>query len=114
MTTASFYSQGSRLTGFSVEGHSGLAPEGEDVLCAAVTSAVRLTECAVNDVLGLECPVKVRHKDARISLKLPARMEQENEALCQTLLEALMVYFCQLHEEYPEHFIVFYHDSMEV
>ncbi|MCD8004831.1 MAG: ribosomal-processing cysteine protease Prp [Oscillospiraceae bacterium] len=114
MTTANFCAQDGRLTGFSVEGHSGLAPEGEDVLCAAVTSAVRLTECAVNDVLGLECPVKIRRKDALISLKLPARLERENEALCQTLLEALMLYFCQLHEEYPEHFTVFHHESMEV
>ena len=30
------------------------ASEGEDIVCAAVTSAVRLVECAVNDVLGLE------------------------------------------------------------
>ncbi|MCD8331360.1 MAG: ribosomal-processing cysteine protease Prp [Oscillospiraceae bacterium] len=114
MTTANFFAQGSRLTGFTVQGHSGLAPEGEDVLCAAVTSAVRLVECAVNDVLGLECPVKVRRRDAFISLKLPAGLEQSSETTCQTLLEGLMVYFCQLHEEYPEHFIVFHHDSMEV
>ena len=42
MTTASFTSDGSRLTGFTVRGHSGLADSGEDILCAAVTSAVRL------------------------------------------------------------------------
>ena len=42
-----------------MEGHSGLAEAGEDGLCAAITSAVRLTECAVNDVLGLEAAVKV-------------------------------------------------------
>ena len=45
---------GSRIVSFTVEGHTGLAEAGEDILCAAVTSAVRLTECAVNDVLGLE------------------------------------------------------------
>ncbi len=114
MITATFFSQGSRQTGFAVEGHSGLAPEGEDILCAAVTSAVRLTECAVNDVLGLECQVKVREKTARISLKLPAAMDGESETVCQTLLQSLMVYFCQLHEEYPENMIVYNEDSMEV
>ena len=50
MIEVTFYSEGSRLTGFTVQGHSGLADPGEDVLCAAVTSAVRLAECAVNDV----------------------------------------------------------------
>ena len=79
MIEVTFYSQGSRLTGFEVKGHSGLAPEGEDILCAAVTSAVRLTECAVNDVLGLEASVKVREKDASISLKLPGGLEETTE-----------------------------------
>ena len=102
MIEVTFYSEGSRLTGFTVQGHSGLADPGEDVLCAAVTSAVRLAECAVNDVLGLEAAVKVKEKDASISLKLPGGLGQTNESTCQTLLTALMVYCVQLHEEYPE------------
>ena len=106
MIEVTFHSGGSRLTGFTVQGHSGLADPGEDVLCAAVTSAVRLAECAVNDVLGLEAAVKVKEKDASISLKLPGGLGQTNESTCQTLLTALMVYCVQLHEEYPENIIV--------
>ena len=65
---------GSRIVSFTVEGHTGLAEAGEDILCAAVTSAVRLTECAVNDVLGLEAPVKVNQQDASVTLKLPRNL----------------------------------------
>lgn len=103
MTTVTFYSEGSRIVGFEVKGHSGYAPEGEDIVCAAVTSAVRLTECAINDVLGLEAGVKVSEKDASITLKLPRNLTGEADEVCQTLLAALMVYFVQLQEEYPEH-----------
>jgi len=106
MTTVTFRSEGRRLVGFEVKGHSGYAPEGKDVVCAAVTSAVRLCECAVNDVLGLEAPVKVREKDASVTLKLPGGLGQTNESTCQTLLAALMVYFVQLAEEYPENISV--------
>ena len=106
MTTASFATDGTRITGFSVSGHSGLAESGEDILCAAVTSAVRLTECAVNDVLGLEAAVKVSDRDAKISLKLPRNLEGEADSVCQTILAAMMVYFVQLQEEYPEHILV--------
>ena len=106
MITASFHLEGSRIVSFQVEGHSGLATEGEDILCAAVTSAVRLTECAVNDVLGLEASVKVKSEKALISLKLPVGLGQTNESTCQTLLTALMLYLSQLHEEYPENIIV--------
>ena len=106
MTTATFHTEGRRITGFTVQGHSGYASEGEDIVCAAVTSAVRLAECAVNDVLGLEAPVKVRQKDASITLKLPAQLGPANESTCQTLLAALMVHFVQLAEEYPDHITV--------
>ena len=106
MTTVSFHLEGSRIVGFDVQGHSGFAHEGSDIVCAAITSAVRLCECAVNDVLGLEASVKVRQKDASISLKLPGSLGQTNESTCQTLLTALMVYLTELHEEYPENISV--------
>ena len=107
MTNVTFQSESGRLTGFTVSGHSGYAEEGADIVCAAVTSAVRLTECAVNDVLGLGAAVRVREKDASISLKLPGSLGQTNESTCQTLLTALMVYLEQLHEEYPDYLIVY-------
>ena len=106
MTTVTFQTEGSRIVGFEVKGHSGYAPEGEDIVCAAITSAVRLTEGAVNDVLGLEAAVKVKQKDASISLKLPSALGQTNESTCQTLLAALMVHCVQLAEEYPENISV--------
>ena len=106
MTTVAFHLEGSRIVGFEVKGHSGYADEGSDIVCAAVTSAVRLCECTINDVLGLEASVKVRQKDASISLKLPAGLGQTNESTCQALLTALMVYLAELHEEYPENISV--------
>ena len=106
MTTVAFHLEGSRIVGFEVKGHSGYADEGSDIVCAAVTSAVRMCECTINDVLGLEASVKVRQKDASISLKLPASLGQTNESTCQALLTALMVYLAELHEEYPENISV--------
>lgn len=104
MTTVSFSMEGERIVGFQVKGHSGYAPAGSDIVCAAITSAVRLTECAVNDVLGLEASVKV--KDDIISLKLPGSLGDVNESACQALLAALMLYLAELREEYPEHILV--------
>ena len=106
MTTVAFHLEGSRIVGFDVKGHSGYADEGSDIVCAAVTSAVRLCECVINDVLGLEASVKIRHKDASISLKLPGSLGQTNESTCQALLTGLMVQLAELHEEYPENISV--------
>ena len=103
MTTITFRSQGSRITGFDVQGHSGYAEAGADIVCAAITSAVRLVETTVNDVLGLAASVKVRESDASISLHLPGSLGQTAESTCQALLTGMMVYFAQLHDEYPKH-----------
>ena len=106
MTTVTFHSADGRLDGFVVEGHSGYAQAGADIVCAAVSAAVGLTECTINEVLGLGAPVKAREADARISLKLPAGLSEENEYVCQNLLTGMMVYLQAMGEEYPDNLIV--------
>lgn len=106
MTTVAFTMEGSRITGFTSSGHSGYAEEGEDIVCAAVSSVIGLTECAVNTVLGLAASVKIDEANARISLHLPGGLSEEDEHTCQTLMVSLMVYLAQLQEEYPDHITV--------
>ena len=102
MTTVVFRMEEDRITGFEAKGHSGYGSAGEDIVCAAVTSAVRLVETTVNDVLGLAASVKVREQDASISLRLPGGLDEVTESTCQSLMTGLMVYFAQLHDEYPD------------
>ena len=111
MTTVTFHSADNRIDGFVVEGHSGYAEAGADIVCAAVSAAVGLTECTINEVLGLGAPVKAREADARISLKLPAGLSEENEYACQNLLTGMMVYLQAMGEEYPDNLIVLMDDD---
>ena len=102
MTTVTFLTEDARIIGFDVQGHSGWGESGEDIVCAAITSAVRLVEATVNDVMGLCAAVKVREADASISLRLPGGLANTAECTCQNLLTGLMVYLAQLHDEYPD------------
>ena len=101
MTTVTFRMEKDRITGFDSRGHSGYAEAGADIVCAAVTSAIRLVEATVNDVLGLAASVKVREEDAFISFRLPGGLAPTAESACQSLLAGLMVYLSELHDEYP-------------
>ncbi len=67
MTTVTFRMEGDRITGFDSKGHSGYAEAGADIVCAAITSAIRLVEATVNDVLGLAASVKVREQNRQPS-----------------------------------------------
>ena len=102
MTTVTFTTKGQRIEAVEFKGHAGLAEAGEDVLCAALTSAIRLIETTVNDVLAVGAAVKVKEDKALISLKLPGDMGKDNETACQALLAGLMVYLSDLAGEYPE------------
>ena len=102
MTTVTFLTEDARIIGFDVQGHSGWGESGEDIVCAAITSAVRLVEATVNDVMGLCAAVKVREADASICLRLPGGLANTAESTCQNLLTGLMVYLAQLHDEYPD------------
>ncbi len=107
MTTVTFTTKGQRIQAVEFKGHAALAPQGEpDVLCAALTSAIRLLETTVNDVLAVGAAVKVREDKALISLKLPGDMGQENEEVCQSLLTGMMLYLTDLAGEYPENLTV--------
>ena len=102
MTTSTFHTEGSRITGCDAVGHSGYAEAGEDIVCAAVTSAVRLIEGTFNDVMGLCAAVTVNEKTASISLRLPGSLGPTADSTCQTILTGMMVYLSQLHNEYPD------------
>ena len=102
MTTIRFLTEGKRICGFEVTGHSGYGEAGSDIVCAAVTSAVRLTETTINDVFGLAAAVKVREKSGSIMLRLPGGLSDRDEHAVQGLLSGLMLYFTELHDEYPD------------
>ena len=110
MTTITFRSEGNRIIGFDSQGHSGYAEEGEDIVCAAITSAIRLVEATLNDVLGLAASVKIREEDTFISIRLPGGLGDIAEHTSQTLMAGLMVYFAQLHDEFPDNIEVMEED----
>ena len=102
MTSVTFLTEENRINGFDAKGHSGYAAQGEDIVCAAVTSAIRLVDATVNEVMGLCAAVKVKEQAAEINFRLPGGLSETAEATCQNLLTGLMVYLSRLHDEYPD------------
>lgn len=98
MTTIAFRrDQAGLLEGFDASGHSGWGEAGGDIVCAAVTSAVRLAECILNDAMGLAAETAADGAAASISLRLPAERRSEG----REVLGGLLLYLRQLEREYP-------------
>ena len=97
MTRISFYSDGGRQNGFIISGHTGFDDYGQDIVCAAATSAVRLCETIVRDVLCVPADVSVNGENAEISFFLKGESSQAD-----AVLRGMLIYFVQLAGEYPD------------
>lgn len=104
MIRAEFFAdaEGSIL-GFSISGHSGLAEQGSDILCAAVSSATYMTANTILEILHVT-PVTLRVDDGdmlfRISLK--------DARLCSDVLRGFKLHLTGLEEQYQENLRVCY------
>lgn len=101
MTKCEFFVSDDRITGFSVSGHSGYAPAGEDIVCAAVSAIVNMAEATINDICGAKAKVRVSQEDARITLTLPSSCDEEQTV--QAVLSGMMLTLISFREEYPDH-----------
>ena len=101
MTKIEVFNHDGRINGFSVSGHSGYAEAGSDIICAAVTTAVRFAECTINDVLGNHANTKVDEIEPRITLTLPAACDDEDAV--QDVLNGFILTMLSLRDDYPDY-----------
>ena len=101
MTRCEFFTEGERITGFSVSGHSGYAEAGSDIVCAAVSAIVTMAEATISEVCGAKAKVRVKEEDARVTLTLPASCDEEDSV--QAVLAGMMLTLISLRDDYPDY-----------
>ena len=101
MTRCEFFTEGERITGFSVSGPSGYAEAGADIVCAAVSAVVTMAEATINEVCGAKAKVRVKDEQARVTLMLPAVCDEEDTV--QAVLAGMMLTLCSMRDDYPDY-----------
>ena len=101
MTRCEFFTENERITGFSVSGHSGYAESGADIVCAAISAVVAMTEATINDICGAKAKVRVKDTEARITLTLPTSCDEEESV--QAVLAGMLLTLCSMRDDYPEY-----------
>ena len=91
------------LLGFQMEGHAGMGEAGEDIVCAAVSSAAYLTVNTITDVLAVT-PLSLHAEEGEMALRIGGR----DEPACRTVLLGLKLHLLGLEEQYPEAISVSY------
>lgn len=99
MTTVTFSSRGDKLLSVDLLGHAGFADEGEDIVCAAISSAVMLTHALLFDVQKIPVDTRIEDDGAHICITLPRGVGQTRG---QEALLALRLHLTELEQTYPE------------
>ena len=66
---------------FTVSGHSGYAPEGSDIICAAVSALAQTTIGALEDLTRLVIKYQISDEDAYLECTMQSSQGSDNEDL---------------------------------
>ena len=96
MTKATFYFDRNVPYGFLIEGHSGFADEGEDIVCASISSAAFMVANTISEVLKVNARTEV--SDGKMKLTV----NEEQRHITKDILLGLKLHLESLAEQYPE------------
>ena len=101
MVTASFIGRGAVYTGFRVQGHSGYAPAGQDIVCAAVSAMTMLTVNLIESSFGIESALNVDEDTGLIEFSVVGDSAEAGKIIAGFRQELLA-----LSAEYPHNILV--------
>ena len=82
------------LSGFHLSGHAGAGEYGQDIVCAAVSSAAYMTANPITEIVGATADITVH--DGLMDLTVTDRIED-----CQDVLSGFQLHLEAMQEQYP-------------
>ena len=98
MIRATFYKEGELFKGFEIKGHSGYADEGEDIICASVSSAAYMAANTITEIIEADADIKV--EDGYMKLTV----DGENDFI-QVVLKGLFLHVNTLADDYRKYIV---------
>ena len=94
MIRITFHEREATLCGFTIVGHAGAGVAGQDIVCAAVSSAAYLVANTLTEICRCGATAEADEGFMRVTVKEPDK--------CADLLAGLQLHFSQLRQQYPD------------
>ena len=95
MIRVRFKTAGGLICGFTLSGHAGAGVRGEDIVCAAVSSAAYMAANTVIEIIGATADITV--DDGYMQVMLTDKI-----ADCQDILSGFQLHLQAMQEQYPK------------
>jgi uncharacterized protein YsxB (DUF464 family) len=106
MICATFYYQNDLLWRFKIEGHSGYAEHGPDIICAAASALVFNTVNAITEFTDEElCIHKMDNSKGLIECEFPKRKLGHPSLQAELLLDTMILGLNTIKDTYGENYI---------
>ncbi|MBQ7653164.1 MAG: ribosomal-processing cysteine protease Prp [Clostridia bacterium] len=102
MTTVKVIKEKERIKSIECDGHTGYGVEGEDIVCAAISSIVQTAVLGVLSVAGVNADYKIDEKRGWLKLTIPDRITPEQAHDVDVILKTLMLGVADLHESFSD------------
>ncbi len=94
MIRVEFHQQDDALIGYTVSGHAGTAAAGEDIVCAAVSSAAYMTANTITEIITADAEATAENGYMHLIVLGDA-------PACQPTLRGFLLHMQQMQIQYP-------------
>ena len=102
MTKVKVFKKGSDFTRITCDGHTGYGVEGEDIVCAALSSIVQTASLGMLSVAGANIHIKRNDKEGFFEIIIPEQLPDNVAHDVQVIFATMMCGITDLHEEYSD------------
>ena len=103
MTQVRIRRKNGKIIKVSCDGHTDYGEEGEDIVCAALSSVVQTAVLGLMQVARLDVGYKVNAREGLLELTVPNQMDETERNNADMILETMFLGIADLNSEYGKY-----------
>ena len=102
MTNIKVLKKGDLYSRITCDGHTGYGVQGEDIVCAALSSIVQTAALGIMGIVGVNLKINRDDKKGFFDMIIPQELSESASHDVQIIFGTMMCGITELHEEYSD------------
>ncbi|MDE6967130.1 MAG: ribosomal-processing cysteine protease Prp [Clostridia bacterium] len=102
MTNVKVVKQNGSITEVTCDGHTGYGVEGEDIVCASLSSIVQTAMLGVLSVAGVNMQFDRRDEEGYLRFVIPENITPAQRKICDNILDTMLLGVADLYQGFSD------------
>ena len=102
MTNVVVVKRNNSIVSVECDGHTGYGVEGEDVVCAALSSIVQTALLGLLQVVGVKVDFKVDEQKGYLKMSVPEELDNRTRRECDIVLDTMLLGVADLNQGFSD------------